>query len=84
MKVRFQKMLIFPADVNDFIKQWGELGITLGQILAYECDFGVTLASLLTCEGDFGAKLRSPWADFSHMRVTLGQLRDHFGVTFGI
>ena len=64
MKVRFQKTFIFPSDFNDFIKLWGALWTTLGQILAYECDFGVILASLLTFEVDFGATLGSLWDDF--------------------
>ena len=57
MKVRLQEAFINPTDFKDFIKLWGELRITLGQILAYEGDFGITLASFLTCEVDFGATL---------------------------
>ena len=44
----------------------------------YERDVEVTLASLLTCEVDLGGTLG--W--LSHMRGTLGQLWDHFGITF--
>ena len=64
MKVRFQKTFIFPTEFKEFIKLWVELWITLGQILAYECDFGVTLVSLLTCDVDFGATLGSLWGQF--------------------
>ena len=61
----FSKNIHFPINFfTDFIKLWGALWITLGQILAYECDFGVILASLLTCDVDFGATLGSLWGDF--------------------
>ena len=50
MKLRVQKTHIFPVDYNDFIKHWGELGVTLGSFLAHDGDFGATL-------GHFGATL---------------------------
>ena len=48
MKCRFQKTHIFPTDFYDFIKDWGELGVTLGSPLAYEGDFRATLGSLFS------------------------------------
>ena len=54
MKLRLQKTHTFPTEVNDFIKHWGEFGVTLGALLAYEGDFGATLG--LLC-GHFGATL---------------------------
>ena len=51
MRVDFQKTFIFPIDFNDFIKHWGSFGVTLGQLLAYECDFGTISVRLW---GHFG------------------------------
>ena len=55
MKCRFQKTPIFPTDFNDFIKDWGEFGVTLGSLLAYEGDFRATLGSL--------------WSHFGYLNV---------------
>ena len=51
----FSKNIHFPPDFNDFIKLWGEFGVALGCLLAYECDFGCMLGSL--------------WAHFGHIDV---------------
>ena len=42
IQVDFQKTLIFPIDFNDFIKLWGQLGVTLESLLVYEGGLGGT------------------------------------------
>ena len=57
MKVDFQKTLIFPTDLNTFIKLWGSVGVALGLLWdnfwhmkvtlgAFWLNFGVTLGPL--------------------------------------
>ena len=74
IQVDFQKTLIFPIDFNDFIKLWGQLGVTLGSLWDTFVQFGATLGSLW---GHFG----SLWG---HFAVALGRLWDHFGITSGV
>ena len=65
----FQKTFIFPIDFNDFIKLWGQLGVTLG--------------SLWDTFVQFGATLGSPWGHFGSLWGHFGVALGHFGVKSG-
>ena len=69
IQVDFQKAIIFLIDFDDFIKLWGQLGVTLESLWDTFVQFGATLGSLW---GHFG----SLWG---HFAVALG----HFGITLG-
>ena len=67
---RHSAVFLFYVRKFDLLKlNWGHFGITSGSTWAYEGDFGVALGLL--------------WDNFWHMKVTLGALRGHFGVTLG-
>ena len=80
IKVHFQKTHIFPTDLNDFIRWWGQLDVAFG--ITFDvwgwlwAHFGVSLGSLLVYEGHF----EPLWDHFGRTFRTWWRLGGNFGV----
>ena len=81
---RFETIVIFLMDFNDFIQVWVEVGvifwsfwITLGSLPAHDNDFG-------SLWGHFGVSFGSFWVTLGSLLVhdgDSGPLWGHFGVS---